>query len=166
MTFGQSPYGEIAYGESPTVVITTSIALASAVAVGFHPVASGDVLDARLPLAISVVHAYAPAVSDEAIIPVPYAVAVARAITPRLSGVTLTIPVARAKAAALAPTVTQVIAGGTDSTNALDGRSRGGLATGTITVPVAATPPTLTLGTKVDKAIAYPDPDMVDGRPT
>jgi hypothetical protein len=58
------------------------------------------------------------------------------------------------------------LTGGTDTSNALDGRSRGGTATGTVTYPVTPVPPGRTLGERYDKAIAYPDPVMVKGRPT
>lgn len=55
---------------------------------------------------------------------------------------------------------------GTDTSNALNGRVRGGGATVTMTTPVAAPPDTLVLAQKVDKARAFPTPDMVGGRPT
>ena len=36
----------------------------------------------------------------------------------------------------------------------------------TVDVPVAALPAGLSLGTRVEKALAYPTPVLVDGRPT
>lgn len=54
----------------------------------------------------------------------------------------------------------------TDTTNALAGRVRHGIATVTITRPVATVPPAVTLGQRYDKALAFPEPVMVDGRPT
>lgn len=54
----------------------------------------------------------------------------------------------------------------TDTSNALDGRSRHGRGTATRTVPVAAPPAGMSLGTLVDKALAYPAPTMDEGRPT
>lgn len=56
---------------------------------------------------------------------------------------------------------------GTDISNALNGRVRGTIpARVTITIPVAPVPPALSLGERVDKALPYPPPVMVDGRPT
>lgn len=54
----------------------------------------------------------------------------------------------------------------TDTSNLLNGRDRRGSATVTITRPVQALPVTLVLAQKVDKALAYPAPVMVNGRPT
>lgn len=54
----------------------------------------------------------------------------------------------------------------TDTSNLLNGRDRGGSAAVTVTQPVEAPPASLVLATKVDKAIAYPAPVMVKGRPT
>lgn len=54
----------------------------------------------------------------------------------------------------------------TDTSNAGDGRSRGGVGVVVVTYPVEPTPPGLTLGERVDKTIAYPTPTMVGGRPT
>lgn len=54
----------------------------------------------------------------------------------------------------------------TDTANALNGRIRDAYGTVTITRPVAAPPAGLVLAEKVDKAIAYPTPTMVNGRPT
>lgn len=54
----------------------------------------------------------------------------------------------------------------TDTSNARHGRRRLAYATVTVTQPVAAPPATVTLASKVDKALAYPTPTMVDGRPT
>lgn len=54
----------------------------------------------------------------------------------------------------------------TDTSNNRHGRRRLGFATVTVARPVAAPPDTLTLATKVDKAVAYPAPTMVNGRPT
>lgn len=54
----------------------------------------------------------------------------------------------------------------TDTANALAGRVRHGIATVTITRPVATVPPAVTLGQRYDKALAFPEPVMVDGRPT
>ena len=46
------------------------------------------------------------------------------------------------------------------------GRVRKGRALLTVDVPVAAVPAGVTLATRVDKALAYPTPVLVDGRPT
>jgi hypothetical protein len=54
----------------------------------------------------------------------------------------------------------------TDTSNALNGRVRRGSATVTITRPVATVPPSVSLGQRYDKALAFPEPVMVDGRPT
>jgi hypothetical protein len=54
----------------------------------------------------------------------------------------------------------------TDTSNALNGRVRHGSATVTITRPVAAVPPSVSLGERYDKALAFPEPVMDNGRPT
>lgn len=54
----------------------------------------------------------------------------------------------------------------TDTTNAQNGRIRRGRATVTLSRPVVPVPATVALAVRYDKAIAYPEPDMVDGRPT
>jgi hypothetical protein len=54
----------------------------------------------------------------------------------------------------------------TDTSNSHNGRRRGGRATTSVDRPPAPTPPGRTYGPRVDKAIAYPVPTMVDGRPT
>jgi hypothetical protein len=54
----------------------------------------------------------------------------------------------------------------TDTSNALNGRVRHGSATVTITRPVAAVPPSVSLGQRYDKALAFPEPVMDNGRPT
>lgn len=54
----------------------------------------------------------------------------------------------------------------TDTSNSLAGRVRHGSATVTIARPVVAVPPTVSLGTRYDKALAFPTPVLVDGRPT
>lgn len=54
---------------------------------------------------------------------------------------------------------------GTNTTNAEDGRARGGGALVTTVVPVAAAPYPTDIP-RVDKAIALPDPVLVKGRPT
>lgn len=54
----------------------------------------------------------------------------------------------------------------TDTSNSNNGRTRGGRATVTVTRPVAAVPPGTTFGERYDKALALPEPVMVDGRPT
>lgn len=79
---------------------------------------------------------------------------------------TVTAPAMTATAGFLAPVWTQVLDVATDTTNARHGRRRLASATVTITRPVVAPPATLTFGTKVDKALAYPVPTMVEGRPT
>lgn len=55
---------------------------------------------------------------------------------------------------------------GTDTSNALNGRRRGGSATVELTVPVAPAPAGTTRGPKVDKAVPLPLPTLVNGRPT
>lgn len=54
----------------------------------------------------------------------------------------------------------------TNVDNELDGRQRSGMGTVTITRPVVTPPPGLVLARTYDKALAYPTPTMVDGRPT
>ena len=54
----------------------------------------------------------------------------------------------------------------TDVSNELDGRLRSGSGTVTITRPVTAPPASLVLAEAYDKAMPYPTPTMVDGRPT
>jgi hypothetical protein len=61
---------------------------------------------------------------------------------------------------------TQVLEAGTDTSNGLDGRRRDGYATVTITYPDATVPDGVSLTEKRDKALAYPTPTMVNGRPT
>lgn len=121
-------------------------------------------------LAIATADALAPTVSATATIAAPVATATADAVAPFVDdgsgSQTVLAPAATATATALAPTVVQVLPAGTDTTNTANGRDRRARATVTITRPVAAVPATLTLATKVDKAIAYPAPVMVDGRPT
>ena len=53
-----------------------------------------------------------------------------------------------------------------DTSNALDGLDAIFEALVTVEPPVVTPPPTLALATKVDKAISYPDPVIVNGRPT
>lgn len=85
---------------------------------------------------------------------------------PPAADVTITLSTSYALAVGFAPAWSELIPGGTDTDNASSGRSRGAFATGTVTRAVEPTPPGITLGEKVDKAIAYPNPTMVDGRPT
>lgn len=83
------------------------------------------------------------------------------------SGVTVAVPQAAAVTAhALAPSWNEIIPATSDTTNAGDGRSCGGIGVVEVTYPVVAAPPGVTLGEKYDKAIAYPDPVMDNGRPT
>lgn len=60
--------------------------------------------------------------------------------------------------------VTPRLAIPTDTSNLLDGLNMGGLGLVTVTYP-DATPPT-DLAPRYDKALPYPEPAMVDGRPT
>lgn len=103
-----------------------------------------------------------------ATVTVPTATATADAIAPSVSNdspdATVDVPVATATATALVPLLVRPI--GADTSNAFRGRSRGGLGLVEVTVPVTATPATSTRGTRVDKAIAYPLPTLVNGRPT
>jgi hypothetical protein len=59
-----------------------------------------------------------------------------------------------------------VTAVATDTSNALNGRVRLGRATVTVTRPAVPPPVGTTGAVRYDKAIAYPEPTMVDGRPT
>lgn len=164
--YGEAAYGESAFGEAPPTTITATVALAVALAVGFTPLPDGDVFTAPMPLGRAVATAPNPAVTQEAIVSTTAGRAVAVGFPPTLSGVSLTVSLARAKAATLTPAPNEVIAGGTDSSNAGDGRSRDGISAGSTTYPVEPVPVGLTLGQRVDKAIAYPNPVMVNGRPT
>lgn len=166
MAYGDSPYGGAAYGEAAGGTVITTVAVAVAVAAGLSPTVEGDTYTVPLPAAVAIAQGLSPSATQQAIVAVPPGRAIAVGLSPTLSGVTITVPAMCAKAAGLPPAWTQVISGGTDSTNALDGRSRGGLATGSVTRPVAPVPAGLTLGEKYDKTIAYPTPVMVNGRPT
>jgi hypothetical protein len=68
-------------------------------------------------------------------------------------------PYAGGASGAAAPVVVTIPAG-------MLGRLRSGSAEVSLDVPVAAVPAGLTLATRVDKALAYPTPTLVDGRPT
>jgi len=120
------------------------------------------------PTATATAAALAPSVAADSALVAPAATATADAIPPTVSTVdpnaTVSAPTATATATALAPTV--FILYGTDLTNALAGRRRSGLGIVTYTAPVTAPPDTLVLATRVEKAVAYPTPTMVDGRPT
>lgn len=177
----------------PTVSATASVVapVATATASALAPAVTGTG-DATVlvPAATATAGALVPSVSADAGVVAPPAAATASAATPSFtrsasvgapaatataSGPTPTVdngsgsqtvfaPAATATATALAPTWSGVYDSGTDIGNALGGRTRDGLATVTVTTP-AATPPT-NLGTKVDKAIAYPTPVMDNGRVT
>jgi hypothetical protein len=55
---------------------------------------------------------------------------------------------------------------GTNTTNLLNGRERRGSATVTLDRPTATVPDGVALAAKIDKAIAYPNPVIDNGRPT
>ena len=158
----------------PPVVSTQGDATVAAVAATATASAAVPVLHASATVvgsaAAAIAAALVPTLSRTTSVSAVAATATATAHAPTVtdgsgSQTVFAVP-ATATAAALAPVVEQVFAAGTDTTNALNGRDRRASATVTIATPVLAPPATLVLATKVDKAIAYPAPVMVDGRPT
>lgn len=107
-------------------------------------------------------------VAADAVVAAVAAGATASATAPSVStvplAVTVTAPAAQATASAPVPQVSLLAQ--TDTTNRLNGRIRGGYGLATYDPGVAATPSTLVLGKRVDKAIPLPTPDLVNGRPT
>lgn len=114
--------------------------------------------------------AVAPTVSgtSNATVTAVAATATAAAIAPSIFNdspdATVEPPAATATATAHAPVVVGVYSSATDTTNLAGGRVREATGAVTITRPVEAVP--VSVGTRVDKALAYPAPTMVDGRPT
>lgn len=164
--YGEVAYGEVGYGELPITSVTVSAGLATATAAGLITTPQGDSYVAHPHPAYAVADALNPSAASNATIQVLAPAAKAQGFTPTIPVGTLTLPLARAKSTSLLAFWTQIVTTGTGTTNAGEGRSRGGVATIVIDRPTAAVPSTITLGVKVDKAIAYPTPDMVGGRPT
>lgn len=148
-----------------TVLAVAATATAAAVA----PTLTADAAVGAVAATASAT-ALAPTLAISTTVEVVAATATADAIAPVVDdgsgSQTVFAVAATATATALAPTWTQILETSADTTNARNGRRRLAYATVTITRPVAAPPDTLTLATRVDKALAYPVPDMVDGRPT
>jgi hypothetical protein len=171
--------------------VTPPAATATATALAPNVGVVADATVAAVP-ATATADAVAPSVSAGSSVAGVAATATADAVAPTLAyGSTIAVPAATATAAALAPFVdngspdrtvfavpatatatavapvwTQVLEAGTDTSNGLDGRRRDGYATVTITYPDATVPDGVSLTEKRDKALAYPTPTMVNGRPT
>lgn len=170
-----SPPAASASASAPVPMVTTtgdgavSAPAATASAAGLAPSVSADAL-VEPPTATAMAAGVVPTVSATAnqTVTAPVATATATAIAPFVSNdspdATIEAPAAHATATALAPTPTLAV--GTDTSNTFSGRTRGGSATVEVIVPVVATPASTTRGTRVDKAIALPEPVLVNGRPT
>lgn len=127
--------------------------------------ASGDAT-VTVPVATATADALVPVVSTTATVDVPVATATAAALVPTVAATgdaTVLVPTATATATALAPGL--AFDAGTDTSNALGGRERDGVAQVEVIVPVAS-PPAAISTTRVDKAIPLPEPVLVKGRPT
>jgi large repetitive protein len=181
----------IAPAVSATFTASPPAATATAAAIAPAVTGTGDVTISAVP-ATATAAAPAPTLTADATVAGTAATATAAGVAPSVSlGATVDAVAATATAGAIAPTVSdgsgnrtvlavpatataaarppawsQVFPATTDTSNALNGRSRGGSATVTVTTPVTAPPATLVLTSKVDKAVAYPAPVMVNGRPT
>lgn len=112
--------------------------------------------------------ALVPSVSLGATVAAVRATATGAAVAPTVFNgspdATVEAVAATATADALAPAVVGTSVVGTDVSNGLGGRRRSAFAHVVVTSPAGAAP--TNVATKVDKAVAYPTPVMVNGRPT
>jgi hypothetical protein len=136
---------------APTFTVDSTVAGSAAAAIA----------DALVPTITATSSATVAAVTATAT-----ATAIAPAVFAGSPDATVNAVVATATAVAFAPLVLVVLPVGTDTTNGENGLEMVGAATVTVTRSVAAPPPTVTLAKRYDKAIAYPNPVIVNGRPT
>lgn len=172
MTFGEIVYGEAPFGEpggsTPQGSLAGSFPVPVVALSGTYtaPVNPAGTFDAVLPVPTVALtgayHAHETGVLA-ASLPVP---------TVAFSGDYTAPPHPVGTFTVVLPDPVVVLAGSyfgpvpTDTSNALDGLDIVFTGTASVTRPPAEAPASLVLGEKYDKAIAYPVPVMVDGRPT